>query len=357
MKRSILYAAGITLLLRLAVLAASISDSPILSHLQSSLADGSLQSKAVLLELGASPSPLSLPQSDTLHLSDSDQNTGTSQAEATAPTKENSAESGESAVDLSSYDAEIRETTFTSDTNLAIDNHTSYDLDPEALLGEGLTQTLSANGPQILIIHTHGSEAYTPDGEDIYTSSDNYRTEDFNYNVIHIGDILTQVWDSYGLNVIHDRQLYDYPSYTGSYTRTAEAIQSYLDQYPSISVVIDLHRDALGTDDLMYKTVANIEGQNSAQIMIIAGTGELGLYHPYWKENLKLALGLESAMNSSYPTLARPVSVVSERYNQHLTTGSLIIEVGTCGNTLQEAASAIQLFGESTAPMLLSMVQ
>ncbi len=355
MKRSIVYAAGITLILRLAVLAASISDSTILSYLQTRLTDGSLQSTAVLLELGASPSPLSNLQPDTLHSTVSDQNTETSPADVAAPTQENSAESSETTADLSSYDAEIRETTFTADTNLAIDNHTSYDLNPEALLGEGLTQTLSSEGPQILIIHTHGSEAYTPDGDDVYISSDNYRTEDTNYNVIHVGDILTQIWDSYGLNVIHDRQLYDYPSYTGSYNRAAEAIQSYLEQYPSISIVIDLHRDALGTDDLMYKTVADIEGYQSAQIMIIAGTGELGLYHPYWQENLKLALGLESAMNASYPTLARPVSVVSERYNQHLTTGSLIIEVGSCGNTLQEAVSAIELFGESTAPLLLSL--
>lgn len=258
--------------------------------------------------------------------------------------------------DLSAYDAKIQETTFTADSDLAIDNHTSYDLNPAALLNEGLTQTLSLDGPQILIVHTHGSEAYTPDQEDIYVSSDNYRTEDTNYNVIRIGDILTEIWDSYGLNVIHDRQLHDYPSYTGSYTRTAETIQSYLDQYPSISIVIDLHRDALGTDELMYKTVANIEGHNSAQIMIITGTGELGLYHPYWEENLKLALALESSMNTSYPTLSRPVSVVSERYNQHLTTGSLIIEVGSCGNTLQEAISAIELFAESTASLLLSLM-
>ncbi|MGI6013560.1 MAG: stage II sporulation protein P [Oscillospiraceae bacterium] len=357
MKRSILCAAGITLILRLAVLAASISDSTILSHIQKGLSSGSLQSSAVMLELGAKPTALSTPPSGSSASSSAEQNTEDSQPNITAPTQENPAESAEKTTDLSAYDAQIMETTFTSDTNLAVDNHTSYELNPEALLGEGLTQSLSSDGPQILIIHTHGSEAYTPDGEDIYTSSDNYRTEDTNYNVVRIGDILTEIWDSYGLNVIHDRQLHDYPSYTGSYTRTAESIQSYLEQYPTISIVIDLHRDALGTDDLMYKTVADIEGHNSAQIMIIAGTGELGLYHPYWQENLKLALGLESAMNTSYPTLARPVSVVSERYNQHLTTGSLIIEVGSCGNTLQEAISAIQLFGESTAPLLLSLAE
>lgn len=355
MKRSILCAAGITLILRLAVLAAAISDSTVLSHIQSGLADGSLQSAAVLLELGAEPAS---PDTVEAEHADAPEETETTAEPDSDPVAEKNTDApSNTAVDLSAYDAKIQETTFTSDSSLAIDNHTSYDLHPESLLNEGLTQTLSGEGPQILIVHTHGSEAYTPDGDDIYVSSDNYRTVDTNYNVIHLGDILTEIWDSYGLNVVHDRQLHDYPSYTGSYTRTAETIQSYLDQYPTISIVIDLHRDALGNDDLMYKTVADIEGHDAAQIMIIAGTGELGLYHPYWKENLKLALGLESAMNAAYPTLSRPVSVVSERYNQHLTTGSLIIEVGSCGNTLQEAISAVELFGEATAPLLLSLAK
>ena len=351
MKRSIVYAAAITLILRLAVLAASISDSALLLHLRNGLSDGSLQSAAVLLELGAmtnkstSADAASPPPPETELPSESSQNT---EQTPDSPT--------EISTDSSISNANIKETTFQSDSNLAIDNHTSYSLHPESLLNEGLTQTLSPDGPQILIIHTHGSEAYTPDGTDIYVSSDNYRTVDTNYNVIRLGDILTEIWDSYGLNVIHDRQLHDYPNYTGSYTRTAETIQSYLDQYPSISIVIDLHRDALGDESLMYKTAAEIEGYDAAQVMIIAGTGELGLYHPYWKENLKLALGLESAMNAMYPTLSRPVSVVSERYNQHLTTGSLIIEIGSCGNTLQEAISAVELFAESTAPLLLSLV-
>lgn len=352
MKRSIVCAAAITLILRLAVLAAELSDSMVLSCIQTGLSDGTLQSAAILLELGAEPAA-----PDTAASAKPPEREPVGTPETDSAMQEPTASSAGISVDLSAYDAKIQETTFSSDSTLAIDNHTSYDLHPESLLSEGLTQTLSDEGPQILIVHTHGSEAYTPDGTDIYVSSDNYRTVDTNYNVIRLGDILTEIWDSYGLNVIHDRQLHDYPNYTGSYTRTAETIQSYLEQYPSISIVIDLHRDALGNDELMYKTAAEIEGHNAAQIMIIAGTGELGLYHPYWKENLKLALGLESAMNTAYPTLARPTSVVAERYNQHLTTGSLIIEVGSCGNTLQEAISAIELFGEATAPLLLSLAE
>lgn len=250
---------------------------------------------------------------------------------------------------------EILETSITG--GMTLQNKTDYPVDTASLLAEGPSLTLPEGQPQILIIHTHSSEAYTMDDFDRYEPSDTSRTQDTNYNIIRVGDELAAGLTACGLQVIHDRGIYDYPSYTGSYTRAGEAIQSYLSQYPSIAIVIDLHRDAIGDGDVVYKTVAERETDASAQIMFVVGSDASGLDHPDWQENLKLALYLQSAVNPQHPTLMRPIQLVKERYNQQLTTGSLIMEVGSSGNTLQEALTAVDLFARSAGPALAKLVQ
>lgn len=250
---------------------------------------------------------------------------------------------------------EILEASITG--GMTIDNETEYDIDIAQLLIEGPSLTLSGDGPQILIIHTHSSEAYTMDSVDRYEPSDNGRTQDTNYNIIRIGEELTEGLRDCGLNVIHDTTIYDYPSYTGSYTRSGEAIETYLKEYPTISMVIDVHRDAIGDGDVVYKTVAETENSASAQAMFVVGTNGSGLDHPNWEENLKLALYLQNAVNPKHPTLMRPIKLVNERYNQQLTTGSLILEVGSSGNTLQEALTAARLFAESAGPALAKLLR
>ena len=250
--------------------------------------------------------------------------------------------------------ADIIETTIYG--GLSIKNSTSLDIDVGELVRLGPTQVLPRDGPQILIVHTHGSEAYTPDRFNQYEESDSFRTEDRDYNVIRVGDELASALESQGLSVLHDREIYDYPSYTGSYNRSGAAVEAYLEQYPGIAVVIDLHRDALGDGDVVYKTMAELDGQTSSQLMMLVGTGEGGLSHPEWEQNLRLALYLQQAVNAKYPTLARPVTVTQERYNQHLTTGSMILEVGSSGNTLQEALTAVRLYADAVGPALLKLV-
>ena len=235
-------------------------------------------------------------------------------------------------------------------------NDTSIDVDLKSLAEEEFGLALDRDEPQILIIHTHSSEAYAQDPYDRYEESDESRTEDKRYSVIRVGDELTEKLGECGLNVIHDRDIYDYPSYTGSYNRSGEAVMSYIDKYPSIKIVIDLHRDAIGTGDVIYKTKAELNGRSCAQVMLLVGTGENGLAHPDWRENLKLAVYMQNAMDERYPTLARPIALKKERYNQHLTKGSLILEVGSSGNTLEEALTAIDLFGETVGPALAKLV-
>ena len=250
--------------------------------------------------------------------------------------------------------ANIVETTIYS--GLSIKNSTSYEIDVGELVRLGPTQVLPSEGPQVLIVHTHGSEAYTPDRLHMYEASDSYRTEDKELNVIRVGDELAAALEEQGLTVLHDREIYDYPSYTGSYNRSGAAVEAYLAEYPDIAVVIDLHRDALGGDDVVYKTMAELDGQASSQLMMLVGTGEGGLSHPNWEQNLRLALYLQQAVNAKYPTLARPVTVTQERYNQHLTTGSMILEVGSSGNTLPEALTAVRLYADAVGPALLKLV-
>ena len=243
----------------------------------------------------------------------------------------------------------------TIEGGMVITNNTSFELDLGALVSAGTSVKLAKDSPQILIIHTHGSEAYTPDDTDSYDYTDNFRTEDPNYSVIRVGDELASCLESYGLNVIHDKNIYDYPSYTGSYGRSEEAVKEYLAQYPTISVVLDVHRDAIGDGDVVYKTIAEAGGKPCSQVMMLVGTGENGLAHPNWQENLKFALYLQSAVVKRYPSLCRPIALKKERYNQHLSTGYLILEVGSSGNTLDEALNAVRLFADAAAPALLKL--
>lgn len=237
-----------------------------------------------------------------------------------------------------------------------IRNKTGYEIDVEALLSETLNINLRKGEPEILIIHTHGSEAYTPAGDDIYEESDPSRTEDKNYNMIRAGNVLAEALEECGLNVIHDTELYDYPSYTGSYSRSYEAIQSYIEEYPTIQIVIDLHRNAMENQDgTAYKSTVEFEGKKASQVMLVVGSDASGLEHMNWRENMKFALHLQCAMQSRYPNLAQPVSVSEYRYNQHATPGSLIVEIGYNGNTLEEALNAVRLFSKCAADVILPL--
>ena len=138
---------------------------------------------------------------------------------------------------------------------LTIQNDAEKDVDPAALLAEGPSLRFAADGPQVLIVHTHTSEAYTPSDGCRYEASDNMRTQDVNYNIIRVGDVLAAKLEAAGLKVLHDRTVNDYPSYAGRLRRSGAAVEQALAAHPSIRLVIDLHRDALCSDTVVYKTV------------------------------------------------------------------------------------------------------
>ena len=213
---------------------------------------------------------------------------------------------------------------------------------------------LTPEEPQILILHTHGSEAYTPAGDADIVWSGNYRTTDSRYNVVAVGDAMAEVFAEAGISVLHDRTLYDYPSYNEAYDRSLAAIQSYLAQYPSIQFILDIHRDAIEDGEgNQYKVVSTIDGVGtSAQMTLVVGSDGSGLSHPNWMENLKLAVALQQDILTEYPTLMRPILLRNSRYNQHATTGSLLVEVGAAGNSPEEAALAGRLFAEHMVEVL-----
>jgi stage II sporulation protein P len=224
-------------------------------------------------------------------------------------------------------------------------NRTSHEIDINALLREAPAIELSADKPQVLIIHTHSSEAYSE------TSSS--RTLDKDLNVIKVGKVLAEELRNQGLNVIHDTGIYDYPSYSGSYSRSLEAVKKYLNEYPEIQIVFDVHRDSMTLNDgSKYRTQYNLGEFSSAQVMLLVATGEAGLEHPNWKENLKFGLRLQKSMEDSYPGLARPLCISGERYNQHTVPGSILVEIGTDGNSIDEAVNAARLFAFTAAPVI-----
>lgn len=234
-----------------------------------------------------------------------------------------------------------------------ISNSTDYTLSISPLQ-EPFAAELTGDGPQLLILHTHGSEAYTPaEDADIVWSGD-HRTTDSRYNVVKVGDAMAEVFAEAGISVLHDRTLYDYPSYTGAYDRSLSAIQSYLAQYPSIHFILDVHRDAIeDTQGNEYKVVSAIDGVGTAaQLSLVVGSDGSGLTHPNWMENLRLAAAIQESALQSYPTLMRPILLRNSRYNQHATAGSLLVEVGAAGNSPEEALLAGRLFAEQMAEVL-----
>ena len=238
---------------------------------------------------------------------------------------------------------------------LELRNHTTHAVNIEQLFDAPLRFDLSNNGnPTVLILHTHGTESFTPDGFDWYDNTDNYRSNDTRLNIIRVGEEVAAVLESRGINVIHSRQIHDYPSFRGSYGRSLTAAQEYLARYPEIDVIFDIHRDAMMDNSGNYiRTLANVAEQDTAQVMLVVGTDHAGLYHPGWRDNLGFALQLQGEMVGFHPTFARPISLREERFNHHLTPGSVLVEIGKNTNTLQEALAAGRIFAQLAANVIL----
>ena len=228
-----------------------------------------------------------------------------------------------------------------------IKNKSSRTLDP-AVLGDRQFAACPQQGPQVLIVHSHASESYTmPPGQE-YVPSGTFRTADRSCNMVRVGDELAAELSSYGISVVHDRTLHDGESYNDAYENSLASIQSYLAKYPSIVYVLDLHRDAVqDANGTQYKLVT-AEDPAAAQVSLI-----MGVAHDGWQDNLRLAIAVQEKLESQSPTLMRPITLLNYRYNQFAAPGSLLVEVGAAGNSLDEALRAARLFAKGFAETIL----
>ena len=233
--------------------------------------------------------------------------------------------------------------------DVLIRNRSERDLDAAAMASGDFAARYSSEGPQVLILHTHGSEAYSmPPGQE-YTPTGSYRTDDTNVNVVRVGDEIAAVLSTYGISVLHDRTLHDVPSYNDAYYNSYDAAVAYREKYPSLVYILDIHRDAVSDADGNQYKLVTLEDPNAAQVSFIMGVKQEG-----WEENMKLAVAVQHTIQQSFPTLMRPISRVYANYNQGITPGTLLVEIGAAGNSLDEAIYAGRLFAKGFAETILA---
>ena len=221
--------------------------------------------------------------------------------------------------------------------SVKIKNESKY-----SLTAEMVTPNVDfTNKKDIIIYHTHTCESYTPTAQNNYVASGNFRTTDMNYNVTRVGSELSNILKQKGFNIVQNKTYHDYPAYSGSYTRALSTIKNVLSQNKNAQLVIDLHRDALGSNSA-YAPSVQIGDEKCAQLMFVMGTDGGGLDHPNWLNNFKLAIKIQEKANEMYPGLFKPIILRNSRYNQHVTTGACIIEVGATGNTLEECNNSMK---------------
>lgn len=220
------------------------------------------------------------------------------------------------------------------------------------ILKQNPTIKLTKGKPQVLIYHTHATESYELKDLGYYESGSSARTQDKALNMVRVGDEIAKALEEAGIEVIHDTGLYDYPSYNGAYNRSAAKVNEYLKKYPSITVTLDIHRDAIENSGTRVKPTATINGKKAAQVMIIAGVDDGTMNFPNWRENMKFASSLQQEMEEKYAGLTRSVMVCHRRYNMYLTNNSLLIEVGGHANTLDEAIYSGEMIGKSLIGVL-----
>jgi len=219
--------------------------------------------------------------------------------------------------------------------NVKIKNQTTYNLTEDILKPD-----IKIDNKNIVIFHTHSCESYTSSEKYPYTQTGNFRTTDLKYTVTQVGSELENYLKKYNLNVVHDTSYHDYPSYTGSYTRSLKTVENILQTTPS-DIIIDLHRDAIGSR-ADYAPTVKIGDDYAAQIMFVIGTNEGGLYHPNWNQNLKFAVKVQQKAEEMYPGLFKTMMVTKSRYNQHTGKYANIMEVGATGNTLEQCLNSMK---------------
>lgn len=216
----------------------------------------------------------------------------------------------------------------------------------------------SDSGPQVLILHTHATESFNLEGLNTYNKNTPFRSEDISKSIVAVGDVVEEALKQNNINVIHSKELHDKGSYNGSYERSLVTAEKYLKDYPTIKVILDIHRDSIITDKgVNYRPVMQIDNKDAAQVMFVIGTGTDKLKNDNWKNNLRIAAAVGERIEGLYPGLLRPVLLRDSRYNMHLSKGYMLIEIGSCGNTLEEAKRAAEIVGKAVSEELNDIIK
>ena len=166
--------------------------------------------------------------------------------------------------------------------------------------------------------------------------------------MLSIGEQVAQALENAGIGVIHDKTLHDRPSYDNAYVAARKTIQQQLEAHPTIQLILDIHRDAAERSYGQLRTKAIINGERSAQLMVV-----LGANHENYEQNLSLALKLHAQLERQAPGITRPLQLRASRFNQDLSPGALIVEVGAAGNTHAEAHLAADQLAQAVIALAL----
>ena len=215
----------------------------------------------------------------------------------------------------------------------------------DAAVQEDHTQPVER--PRVLIYHTHTHEAYAQTAADPYRETESWRTEDQTHSVVRVGEALAALLTDYGFDVVHDTADYEYPKLNTAYARSLDMLETKRGE--TFNLCVDLHRDAW---DKSMAECACIGSQRAAQLMMLIGNGGNFDIKPDYEANLAFAARLTDRINALCDGLCRPVMVKNGRYNQHLFTPSVLIEVGHNLNTLDEALASMPVLAEALADLL-----
>lgn len=287
---------------------------------------------------------LILPKTETVK-PESGEKTETDKAEKT-PDAEGAVESGGKAAALPYISCDL---STNAENAMALMNETSYEPDLSALLNkkkpieskETLVSRYGEDAPLVLIYHTHGTEAYSE------SAGEGFRSTDTSKNVVAVGTALAKRLEELGVGTVHLCDMFDLEDFSTAYDRSTVAVRKALKKYPSVRYILDIHRDYVDRDGEYVKCLSEVEGDSCAQLMFVCGTDEGGSGHDSWQDNLTVSLQLQSLLWQKYPSLMRPIDLKSASFYQDTGAGALIVEFGTCGNSLSEVLSSADIFAKT----------
>lgn len=240
-------------------------------------------------------------------------------------------------------------------STLDLSNETPYDPDMEEILtmeraiptADELYSAYGNDAPLVLILHTHATESFAD------TSADGYRSTDTNKNVVSLGKIVADKLNENGIITIHSTTLFDEDDFTMAYYNASLEIRKTLEQYPSISYIIDIHRDSIESDGVYIAPSTDTEGGTAAQMMFVIGTDYGGSGHTTWRNNLSLAARLQTELNENTPRLMRSINLRSASFNEQFSDGSLLLEIGASASTLEEVQRSAEKFADALVREIL----